>query len=231
MGNVLHPVGDLPASVYWRRRVLVIGLLLSVLGGLGWLGITALGRAGEPEESATATGSTRTSAAPPALDQVVPSLASVQVPTVPPETSAAPDDAPPAAPVVDGGPCTDDMVALEVRPTPASAAVGSKPTFDLVVTNTAAVACTRVLDKGLQEIVLLDADGDRVWGSNDCFPENSSDTRTLGPGEAVVFPVLWSGLTSQPECRGTREQADAGTYVLRGRLDADISPDAVFTLT
>jgi hypothetical protein len=47
----------------------------------------------------------------------------------------------------------------------------------------------------------------------------------------VVFPVLWSGLTSQPECRGTREQAGAGTYVLRGRLDADISPDAVFTLT
>src|SRR3954465_6426212 len=36
--GVLHPVGPLPAAVYWRRRVLVLTLLVSVLGGGGWLG-------------------------------------------------------------------------------------------------------------------------------------------------------------------------------------------------
>ena len=57
-----------------------------------------------------------------------------------------------------------------------------------MVTNTSAVPCTRSLDNGLQEVVLLDAAGTRVWGSNDCFPEVSSDPRTLAPGEAVALP-------------------------------------------
>ena len=31
--RVWHPVGALPARVYWRRRLLVLALLLAVLGG------------------------------------------------------------------------------------------------------------------------------------------------------------------------------------------------------
>ena len=64
----------------------------------------------------------------------------------------------------------------------------------------------RTLDKGLQEIVLLDGAGNRVWGSNDCFPEASSDVRTLAPGEALAFPLVWGGLTSEPTLhRGPRD--------------------------
>ena len=102
------------------------------------------------------------------------------------EPAAEPSPAGPEA----GGPCTDDMIAVEVRTAEAAVAVGSKPTLDLVVTNTSAVPCVRALDKALQEIVLLDAGGDRVWGSNDCFPEASSDLRTLAPGEAVGLRVI-----------------------------------------
>ena len=36
--GVLHPVGTLPAAVYWRRRLVVLVLLLAVLGGGAWLG-------------------------------------------------------------------------------------------------------------------------------------------------------------------------------------------------
>ena len=64
--------------------------------------------------------------------------------------------------------------------------------------------CTRSLDAGLREIVLLDAAGTRVWGSNDCFPEPSSEPRTLAAGEAVSFPVQWGGLTSEPTCTAAR---------------------------
>ena len=123
------------------------------------------------------------------------------------------------------------MIDVQVRPDPASTPVGSKPTFDLVVTNVSPVACVRTLDKGLQEIVLIDAGGNRVWGSNDCFPEASSDVRTLQPGEAVQFPVLWSGLSSAPGCTGDRSTPPPGSYVLRGRLDTKTSLDAPFTLT
>jgi hypothetical protein len=79
--------------------------------------------------------------------------------------------------------------------------------------------------------VLLDGGGNRVWGSNDCFPETSSDTRTLAPGEAAVFPVVWGGLTSQLGCAGERVPPPPGAYVLRGRLDTKTSGDAALTLT
>ena len=235
--DVLHPVGDLPAAVYWRRRVVALLVLLAVLGGLGWLTVAAVtGRlgGGDAEEN-----SDRASVAPvpvPALERVVPSLASVRTPAPLPaddEPSAAGEPAAaspaPAGPSAPPGPCTDEMLGLEVR-TPPSAPVGSKPTFDLVVTNTSPEPCTRALDKNLQVIELWEPGGARVWGSNDCFPEASSDLRTLAPGEAASFAVVWGGLTSEPGCAAPRVPPRPGDYVLRGRLDTKQSADAPLRL-
>ena len=228
---VLHPVGPLPAAVYWRRRLLALVLLVAVLGGGSWLGVALLtGSEGSASAAGTSEAASSSPGEPPALDRVVPSLAGVQTPTPPPPAAPA-EPAPPAAPVQEpGAPCSDDVVALEVR-TPGTVAAGSSPTFELVVTNTAAVPCTRVLDAQLQEMVLLDGAGTRVWGSNDCQPESSADTRTLAPGEQVVFPLTWSGLTSEPGCTAPRVPVAPGQYVLRARLDATTSPDAVLTVT
>jgi hypothetical protein len=228
---VLHPVGELPAAVYWRRRLMVLALLLAVLAGVGWLGFFLVNRDDDASAaaSAAATSSARSPARPPALERVVPSVASVSAPT-PPEVlpaEALPSAAPPAPAA--GDPCTDDMISLEVR-TPPTVAPGSKPTFELLVANVSAVPCVRVLDKGLQELQLFDSAGTRVWGSNDCFPEASADTRTLAPGEVVAFPVLWGGLTSEPSCSVARAAPAAGAYVLRGRLDSKVSADAPLTI-
>jgi hypothetical protein len=235
--GVLHPVGPLPAAVYWRRRAVVFGPVLTVLVVGGWLTVsTATGSGDDAPGSAATTRDAASSGATPSLEQVVPSLAAVRVPTVPPsptpapETTTAPETAPAAVPA-EGGPCTDDMIGVEVRPSGPSVAVGSKPTISLVVTNTSPVSCTRALDKGLQEIVLLDAHGGRVWGSNDCFPEESSDTRTLAAGLAVDFPLTWGGLTSEPTCTAPRVAPAPGTYLLRGRLDTKLSADAPLTLS
>ncbi|WP_448642284.1 MucR family transcriptional regulator [Geodermatophilus sp. URMC 63] len=230
---MLHPVGPLPAAVYWRRRLLALVLLLAVLGGGVWLG-AALLTGSDGEATAAEATTTSTPAGAPALDRVVPSLASVQTPTPPPTSPPAPAPAAPAAPAAPvqeaGAPCRDDVLALEVR-TPGTVATGSRPVFELVVTNTATVPCTRVLDKGLQEMVLLDAGGNRLWGSNDCVPEVSSDTRTLAPGEQVVFPLTWSGTTSEPTCTAARVPVGPGQYVLRARLDTKTSPDAVLQIS
>jgi hypothetical protein len=121
------------------------------------------------------------------------------------------------------------MLGLQLR-APASAAVGSKPTFELVVTNTSPVPCVRALDVGLREIVLLDAAGNRIWGSADCAAAGTSDIRTLAPAEVVSFPVVWSGLTSEPTCTAARVNPPAGAYTLRGRLDTLTSPDVPLQL-
>ncbi|GAB4082506.1 MucR family transcriptional regulator [Modestobacter muralis] len=230
---MLHPVGPLPAAVYWRRRLLALGCAVGVLGGGGWLGAALA--SGSPDGDATVAAPSNDAArTTPGLEQVVPSLAAVQVPTAAPSSAPATSEAPaaevPAGPTA-GGPCGDDALGVEVRPDPASAPVGSKPTFQLVVTNVSPAACVRAVDAALQEIILIDGAGDRVWGSNDCFPETTVEQRTLQPGETVGFPVPWSGLTSEPGCAAGRTNPPAGTYVLRGRLDTKVSPDATFTLT
>jgi hypothetical protein len=230
---VLHPVGPLSAAVYWRRRLLVLALLVAVLGGGGWLAVAAVTGSGggtAAADSGPSEAASTASATPPALERVVPSLASVQTPT-PPPTTTTPPPAEPAAPPAPtaGGPCSDDMIALEVR-TPGSSPVGGKPTFELVVANVSTVPCVRVLDAGLQEVVLVDSAGTRQWGSNDCFPEASTDTRTLAPGETVAFPLVWGGLGSEPTCTAVRNPLAPGQYVVRGRLDTKISPDAIFTI-
>jgi hypothetical protein len=225
---VLHPVGKLPAAVYWRRRLLLLILLLAVLGGAVWLAVTLLAGRDSASGASSTTGSTRPV---PALERVVPSLSAVATPTPPlvgPPTDAVVTAAVVPDPVA-GGPCTDDMLGLEVR-TPGTAAVGSKPTFELLVANISAVPCVRALDKGLQELVLFDLSGNRIWGSNDCFPETSSDPRTLAPGEVVAIPLVWGGLTSEPTCTAARANPGPGDYVVRGRLDTKISPDAPLTL-
>jgi hypothetical protein len=226
--GVLHPVGKLPAAVYWRRRVLLLVLVLAVLGGVAWLAVSIVsGR--DPAGRASAAGATRPV---PALERVVPSLSAIATST-PPLVAAAPAavaTAPAVPDPVAGGACTDDMIGLEVR-TSGSAAVGSKPTFELLVSNVSAVPCVRSLDKGLQELQLFDLAGNRVWGSNDCFPEASTDPRTLAPGEVVSMPLVWGGLTSEPTCSAPRGTPPAGSYVLRGRLDTKVSADAPIALT
>jgi hypothetical protein len=228
--GVWHPVGALPARVYWRRRLVLLTVLLAVLGGGTWLGIALLGQ-GDAGAAAEASESARPSRLP-ELDRVVPSLARVATPSppeVPLAAEAAQETAATATGPRAGDRCTDDMVEVTVR-APRTAAVGSKPTFELVVTNVSADPCVRALDKELQEMQLHDAGGNRVWGSNDCFPEASDDARTLAPRQAVRIPLVWGGLTSQAGCAGERVPPAPGAYLLRARLDTEVSPPARLTL-
>jgi hypothetical protein len=221
---VLHPVGPLPAVVYWRRRLAVLTVFGVVLGGGGWF----VHATSTDPRWPTFTQTAATSSAPvpigaPALERVVPSLASVQIPTAPAlRNTAATSAASPTA--ARPGPCSDDQIAVDVR-TPGRVAVGAKPVFELRVKNTSRTPCVRALDKGLQEMVILDGAGHRLWGSNDCFPESSRDTRTLTPGEVVSLPITWSGLTSDPHCTAARTPLAPGAYVVRARLDTKKTPD------
>ena len=63
---------------------------------------------------------------------------------------------------------------------------------------------------------MFDGAGDRVWGSNDCFPEAGSDPRTLAPGEVVALPLVWGGLTSEPTCTAPPGAPGPGAYTVRG---------------
>lgn len=241
---MLHPVGELPAAVYWRRRLLVLVVLPALLAGGGWVAARLLGPADVATTAASATTAAPSRTTPPALERVLPPLAGVRTPATVPRTPtverrtapATPAPAPATEPEPEpsgpapGSRCTDDMVALTMG-VPEPVASGSKPTFRMVLTNTSPVPCVRTLDAELREMVILDADGTRLWGSNDCFPEKSDDRRRLGSGESVTLSLLWGGLTSDPGCSADRAALPPGDYLLRGRLHTAVTDDVPLRIT
>jgi hypothetical protein len=208
---VLHPVGPLPAAIYWRRRALVLTLLLSLCGGGGWLGYALHSRPAGAATTLVAASTAPLRPAPsPALERVTPAVADV---LLPPRY----------------GRCADAVIAVRVT-APPTVPAGTPATFGLVVTNTSTSPCLRALDRGLQEVALLDAAGTRVWDSNDCVPLTGSDDRTLTPRQPVSLPMRWNGLTSDPHCAAPPSPPAPGTYVLRARLDTVVAPGIPLSL-
>jgi len=234
---VLSPIGQLPPSVYWRRRLTLLGLVLVLSLGAGWFFLA--GAAGDPGEEAADPTTEASSPEPaggalvPGLEQIVPSLAPAGTaePTTPPDGAAADPAAEPVEPV-EPGPCPDEAIGLAVGSEFGTYAAGSKPLLGLNVSNLGAVPCFRELDAALQTWGLFAADGTRLWGSNDCFPEPSvSNIPLLQPGQVVTFTIIWSGRTSEPSCTVPRQTLGAGSYILRGYLGNLVSPDVPFVLT
>lgn len=249
---MLHPVGPLPASVYWRRRVLALAAGLAALlllwlvtsGGSG-AGDGGFGQAaGSSSAAPTATGSGASApsggspsetlaATPPAVDPGRPGdgtggASGAGDPSgggsgPAGTTAAAPTEA--AAPVA----CSDAALRLTVAPGRPAYPVGATPELTLSVQNVSKQTCTRDLAASQQE-VLLYAGQARVWSSNDCYPGGGRDVRTLAPGERNRFSVTWSGLSSRPSCAGTRSRVGPGSYQLVARIGTLRSTPAALTL-
>jgi hypothetical protein len=230
--------------VYWRRRVLVLGLLVGLLGGGGWTGWAAsTGRLPLHLSAAQAP----PPAAEPSLAAVLPSLAGVRVPLVPspaapgtgplPATGAVGDPAAatatPAlrapATTAAGPPCADDAITVALA-APRSATVGGSAALTVLIGNGSAVPCVRDLGGTEVEVVLLGAAGDRLWSSADCTPAAPAAPRLLAAGEQVDVDLAWDGRTSAAGCAGTRAVVPAGSYVLRARLGTRTAADVPLVL-
>ncbi|TDV40734.1 hypothetical protein [Actinophytocola oryzae] len=233
---MVEPNGPLPQSVYWRRRalaavvsVLAMVLLAWLIGGLveaddqhpvrGTAGGTDLGDGTTGKQTPSTSASAPSSSPGPAS----PSGSTTASPPAP--TSAA---APPPGPP---GPCADTATRVAATPDVPSYPVGARPLLRLVVTNVGPVPCVRDLSRQLREILVLGADGARLWSSNDCYAPPEQDVRVLPVNQPVEFTVNWAGRTSAPGCPLNRETVPAGTYQVVGHLGALTSPPAALTLT
>jgi hypothetical protein len=107
--------------------------------------------------------------------------------------------------------------------------VGETPVLKLTARNTGTVACVRDVGPRQQEMLLY-AGSTRIWSSNDCYPDGGTDIRTLSPGESVSSTVVWSGLSSQPGCAGTRTRVKAGSYDLVALVGGARSAPATLVL-
>ena len=199
---VLQPVGPLPASVYWRRR-------LVLLGGLVVLALLLRSCAGGDSPTAKLPEAKATPSASP---------------------TASPTPAPTRPPATAAGLCADGVVELTTSTDAASYPVGSSPKITLTIVNTGTTPCRRDVGGAAVELRVVSG-SDRVWSSDDCSLGQVSSVEELKPGVAKTVVKTWPGVRSAPQCGGSKAQAKNGTYRVVARVGTKQLEGAVFRLT
>ncbi|ATE52174.1 hypothetical protein CNX65_01770 [Actinosynnema pretiosum] len=245
VGGVSWSPRPLPASVYWRRRVVAVGGAALALVAAVWGAGAVLGRTA-PQGAPVAT--TSTSSPPPLAEGLV--LAEAGAASAGSTTgSPAPPSGQPSAGAADGTPpgsaepppppqpppgppqpCADAAVLVRAVLGKEQHAVGEHADFRIAVTNTGQLPCTREIGRGVRELVVTSPDGaTRLWSSNDCLAAEGSEVRVMKPGEVFEFGLKWPGTTSAPGC-GPRTRLGAGDYLLVARVGDRSSDPAVFRI-
>ena len=211
----LQPVGSLPASTYWRRRV----LLLVVAVALVLLGTRACGGSPAPSPRA-ATGSAHpTATATPTAAAARPPVAR----TSPPSAPAVP--AVPAVPAT----CRDAVLQVTAQSDADTYATGAAPRFTLTVRNIGSAPCRRALGPGAVELLVFSGE-DRIWSSDDCNESKDQGVLTLPAGAAKASTVQWSGKRTKPGCQ-VGAAAQPGTYRVSARIGTIVRQGSVFRVT
>lgn len=218
---MFHPVGPQPPSVYWRRRLVLLGSI-----GLLVILMTITVKIATSDGSApTAAGGGQTT---PAVITPVASGSqshSSAPPTRSHTTTSTTKSSSPAAP-----PCDAKNLAVAAVSTQSTYHVGDQPVLELQVTNTGPQPCVQDLADKQVELKVYNGES-RVWGSHDCQIQPGTNERTLAVDTPVRVAITWSGLSSQPHCAGTRQRVGAGTYTLYALLAGKTGRATQFTIS
>ena len=207
----LQPVGPLPASTYWRRRLL--------LGGVTVVALALLLRSCGGSDTGTVDSSSASASPSPS-----PSAPRTTAPPASPAPSPS-ESAPPAAPTA----CGDAALSVTVESDAPSYRRGATPRFTLTVTNTGPVACRRALGPDVVELRVFSGE-DRIWSSDDCAKGTGQGVLLLGAGEARALTVQWPGKRTRPNCE-TGAVALPGTYRVSARVGPIVRQGSVFQIT
>jgi hypothetical protein len=198
--DMLHPVGELAPSVYWKRRVFLLAAVVLVLVTIAVL-VARAGGGDKPKSGAAFTPAGQST--PPATDvQRTPTSSTARSTTAASSSSAA---APKA--------CIASQLSIAAATGTKNYPAGAKPTVSIVVTNKGPTPCVQDLSDSQIELRVYNGSA-RVWGSHDCALQPGTAPATLPVGQPIRRDVQWSGLSSQPACAGTRTRVGAGTYTL-----------------
>jgi hypothetical protein len=216
---MFHPVGSLPPATYWRRRFVLLGALIVLIAVTAW--VLRPGGGGKPS-AVTSTG-------PQQSTPTAPATASSSSPAA---TQSSSGSATTSSSSSSKTAARCDAATLKIAAVvgKSSYPVGATPMVLLQVTNVGKAPCVQDLADSQVELRVYNGES-RVWGSHDCEIQAGADDRTLAVGQAVRVSIVWSGLSSQPQCAGTRQRVGAGTYTLYALLSGHEGTAAQFSIS
>lgn len=225
---MLHPVGPRAPAVYWRRRIVVLCAVLVLVV----LSLVILGRGTGAGSAVSGAGPSATH--PASLAGPTPSVA----PATPSDVRSAASTTRPAGAArpasathsVAAAACTAAQLQVSAVVGQSAYRVGDTPIVMLQVINGGPSPCVQDLADRQVELRIYNGEA-RVWGSHDCEIQPGTDLRTLAVGQAVRVSIIWSGLSSQPACGGTRQRVGAGTYTLYPLLSGRLGAAAQFSIS
>lgn len=223
--------------MYWRRRFALLGLLAALLVVLVVTVSVLLG--GGPDSNQGAHGASPATAttsahhhrhhrtqppnspqSSPGPRQTSPTSESTPVSSDTPQSAAS--SPPPAR-------CSGKQLRLAAETDKTRYTMDELPQLSLLVTNNGSQPC--VQDLADPQIILSVYNGEaRVWGSHDCKIEPGTNDQTLMPGHSVRVSITWTGLSSKPNCAGTRQRVGAGSYTLYATLSGQEAKSTQFTI-
>lgn len=229
---MLHPTGPRSPSVYWRRRFVLSVALLGLIVLTAWVlrpggdGKPAAGRHSSPSDAAHSTPSPTESSASSTHRSTPTKTTGTTKTTKTTKTTSTTKASKPAGPAA----CPRSALKVAAVVGQSSYRVGQQPVVLLQVTNTGSIPCVQDLSDSQVELRVYNGES-RVWGSHDCTIQPGTSDHTLAAGQAVRVSIVWSGLSSQPKCTGTRQRVGAGTYTLYALLSGHEGTAAQFSIS
>jgi len=231
MSSLLHPVGHLPASVYWVRRGIALLLLLVLVFVL----VRMFG-GGDPEPAASSAPLSSPSSSAPAT-VLSPGPGSVgsagRTRSTTSATTAGPTDVPTSGttgrPSRDDGKCTGAMVHVVAVPVARRVLSGRPLNLQVQLSTSRRDGCAAVVD-ATRLVVTVTSGKDRIWTTAHCLTAIPKATLALSPGKASTTTITWDGHRSAAKCPKTTPVAKPGTYVVQATYDGNASTPQAFYL-
>jgi len=221
VSSLLFPVGPERPSVYWLRRLVLIGAVGMLLLGV-WFLVGDRGGGSDAESTQPTVQASAASATEASSDSAGSEVPAASPAALEPSSEAA----------VSGEPieCGDEVIVVDSTSDSSTYRVGTNPVLTLTITNTGDLPCLRDVGPKANEIEVTSG-GYHVWSSDDCNASDKTKTVTLQPGETVSSSITWSGVLSRKGCPDIKREAKAGRYEVVGRNGKVRSDGTPFALT